>query len=229
MRSISGGGPISPHAPPPTRIAFGSPTSPQGGGNGFLALMRESRAMLQRLVLLIFALCLAYPAFGAEGASKRKKPEPGTSVEMPFLVAPMTEGGNLLGYSYISSRLLCSSPSACIAVREKLAFIQDAFVRDVNLKPVSPASDPKEVDRDLLNIRLTAAARRVIGADKVRGMAFEEIKFTPLHADDSTANVPPPEQTPADAAGKGGGKDQESGKTAASQGATSKPAAKQSQ
>jgi len=54
---------------------------------------------------------------------------------MPFLIAPMSKDGKLLGYAYISSKLVASSPGATIAVREKLAFIQDAFVRDVNAKP----------------------------------------------------------------------------------------------
>ena len=185
--------------------------------------------MLSRLLLLVFAFFLAYPAWGAETAKKEKKPEPGTSVEMPFLVAPMTQDGNLLGYSYISAKLVCSSPNACIAVRQKLAFIQDAYVREVNLKPVALANDPKGVDKDLLNTRLTAAARGVVGADKVVRMTFEDIKFMPLHPDDSTAMVPPPEQAPGTAVAAGDGKAQESSKTAASAGATSKPAPKQSQ
>lgn len=177
--------------------------------------------MLHRLVLLIFALCLAYPAWGAEGAKKEKKPEPGTNVEMPFLIAPMVQDGNLLGYSYISSKLVCSSPSACIAVREKLAFIQDAYVRDVNLQSVSQAADPKLVDKDILNARLTAAAKRIVGADKVVGMVFSEIKFAPLHPSDSESAVAPPEQAPAQSSGTASAGD---GKNASSAGATSKPA-----
>ena len=184
--------------------------------------------MVRRLIMFLFALCLASAAWAEEGAKKPAKVEPGTSVEMPFLVAPMSQDGNLLGYAYIASKLICTSSSACIAVREKLAFIQDAFVRDVNLKPVALASDPKAVDKDLLNARLTAAAKRIVGDDKVQNMTFMEIKFSPLHPSDSTAPVSAPEPAPAatDAAGagKGDGKAGDAAKTATSAGATSKPA-----
>jgi hypothetical protein len=179
--------------------------------------------------MFLFALCLASAAWAEEGATKKEaKAEPGTSVEMPFLVAPMSQDGNLLGYAYISSKLICSSPAACIAVRQKLAFIQDAYVRDVYSKPIALPSDPKAVDKDLLNARLTAAAKRIVGDDKVRNMTFIEIKFSPLHPSDSTAPPTPPEPTPAatDAAGAGksDGNASEAAKTASSAGATSKPA-----
>lgn len=181
--------------------------------------------MLRRLILLVFALCLTGTAWAAESAAKKDaKAEPGTSVEMPFLVAPMSQDGNLLGYSYISSKLVCSSPDACIAVRQKLAFIQDGFVREVNTKPIALASDPKQVDKDLLGARLTAVAKSIVGSEKVQNMVFLEIKFSALHPSDSTGMAGPPEQspagTPADGAAKGG----EAAKTASSQGATSKPA-----
>ena len=185
--------------------------------------------MARRLIMFLFALCLASAAWAEEGAKKPAKlVDPGTSVEMPFLVAPMSQDGNLLGYAYIASKLICTSSNACIVVRQKLAFIQDAYVRDVNLKPIALASDPKAVDRDLLNARLTAAAKRIVGDDKVQNMTFMEIKFSPLHPSDSTAPASPPEPAPAAAdaagAGKGDGKAGDAAKTASSAGATSKPA-----
>jgi hypothetical protein len=190
--------------------------------------MREALTMLRRLSLIFFACCLANAASAGEGDKKPAKPEPGTSVEMPFLMAPMSQDGSLLGYSYIASKLICSSPAACNLVRQKLAFIQDAFVREVNLKPVALASDPKVVDKDLLNARLTAAAKRIVGADKVQNMTFMEIKFSPLHRSDSTAPAAPTEPAPATTsatgAGNSDGKGGEAAKTASSAGATSKPA-----
>ncbi len=185
--------------------------------------------MVRRLIMFLFALCLANAAWAQEGAKKKEpKPEPGTTVEMPFLMAPMSQDGNLLGYAYISSKLICASPNACIAVRQKLAFVQDAFVRDVYSKPIALASDPKEVDKDLLNARLTAAAKRIVGDDKVRHMSFIEIKFSPLHPSDSTAPASPPQPTQAATtaagAGSGGGKGDDAAKSASSAGATSKPA-----
>jgi hypothetical protein len=185
--------------------------------------------MLRGFVLFVFALCLAYPAWSSEPAKKVEKPEPGTAVEMPYLMVPMTKDGDLVGYTYIASKLICTSPPACIRVREKLAFVQDAFVRDVNAKPLPLASDPHEIDKDALNARLTAAAKRIVGGNTVRAMKFIEIRFAPLHPSDSTTGVVSPSaQTPATATSDGVENPDGSAKNASSAGATSKPAAEPS-
>lgn len=163
--------------------------------------------MRRGLLTLMILACLVGPAW-AEGAVKaKKKPDPGTTVEMPILMAPMAQDGRLLGYAYITSKLVCASPDACIAVREKLAFIQDANVRDVNAQSVALANDPTAVDRDLLNQRLTANAKRIVGDYKVKNMVFLLVQYTPLHPPESTAGAAgPPVQTGAGgtAAGQSG-------------------------
>jgi hypothetical protein len=161
---------------------------------------------MQRTIaaLLTFALLSALqPAQAAGAVSAEKEGPPGTNVEMPFLIAPMSKDGKLLGYAYILSKLVASTQSAAIDVRDKLAFIQDAFVRDVNGAPIGKADDPTQVDTDLLKARLTADARRIVGQDKVDRMIFTDelgqlqIKFAPLHPGSSTDNlVPPSERAP---------------------------------
>jgi hypothetical protein len=145
--------------------------------------------------LLAAALMLAaVPAFAGEKAAS----EPGTHVEMPFLIAPMSADGKLLGYAYISSKLTTATPQASVEVRDKLAFIQDAFVRDVNAAPVGTAGDPATVDRAMLAQRLVADAKRVVGAAKVKDIAFTQIEFSPLHPKPTTDDpVPPTERAPA--------------------------------
>jgi hypothetical protein len=152
------------------------------------------------LFALLFVLALAFvvPAMAQEGSKKPK--EPGTSVEMPFLIAPMTANGELMGYAYISAKLIASSQPASIQIREKLAFIQDAFVRDVNAAPIAKASDTSGVDRDALGKRLVEDARRVVGAAKVAGIAFTQIQFAPLHPKSTTDDaIPPSDKAPASA------------------------------
>jgi hypothetical protein len=130
---------------------------------------------------IVLALCAA-PALADEKAG-----DPGTNVEMPFLIAPMSKDGKLLGYSYITSKLVASSQSAALDIRNKVAFIQDAFVRDVNAAPVSKTADPTAVDTASLADRLVADARRVVGAAKVVRIVFGDgktdtgVKFAPLH------------------------------------------------
>jgi len=138
------------------------------------------------ILTLVLAACLAAPVF-AEGA--KSKPAPGTSVEMPFLIAPMSKDGKLLGYAYISSKLVCASQNAAITVREKLAFIQDANVRDVYAVSVSRSDDPMKVDNDALSQRLADNARRIVGAGKVVRVEFGQVQFAPLHPSESTLNM----------------------------------------
>jgi hypothetical protein len=144
--------------------------------------------MRRYLVPFLIAACLAQPAF-AEGVKHAAKPEPGTSVEMPFLIAPLSKDGNLLGYAYISSKLITSSPGAAIAVREKLAFIQDANVRDVNASSIAKSDDPMGVDTAVLSLRLAAIAKRIVGENKVVRMVITAIQFAPLHPDGSTMGM----------------------------------------
>ena len=147
--------------------------------------------------LPIFAILLfaATSAAAAEDAPKKKAEEPGTHVQMPFLIAPMSADGKLQGYAYISSKLVASTPMASVEIRDKLAFIQDAFVRDVNAQPIAKANDPTAVDTALLTSRLVVDAKRVVGAAKVVTITFTQIQFSPLHPTQTTQDaVPPPER-----------------------------------
>ena len=138
------------------------------------------RSILTLAAVVLFAA--AMPAFAAEKAG-----DPGTNVEMPFLIAPMSKDGKLLGYAYISSKLVATSQRAALEIRDKIAFIQDAFVRDVNAAPIAKASDATAVDPALLADRLVADARRVVGTAKVSRIIFGDgdqdpgIVFSPLH------------------------------------------------
>src|SRR5581483_12269726 len=90
-------------------------------------------AMRPFVLALLATLALAAPALAAPAPEPKGKGAPGTNVEMPYLMAPINGAdGKLAGYAYISSILTATSAQGALAVREKLAFIQDAFVRDVN-------------------------------------------------------------------------------------------------
>lgn len=154
-------------------------------------------------ILAALAL-LAFTAQTAVAADPDTAGAPGTNVEMPFLIAPMSQDGKLLGYAYIQSHLVATSQSAAIVIRDKLAFIQDIFVRDVNARPIGQANNPTQVDLPSLNDRLTADAQRIVGSGKVAHMDFTDghgkitIQFSPLHPDGATLTmVPPTERAPA--------------------------------
>ena len=148
------------------------------------------------LPAILLALLFPVAALAAEeGAKPAKKPtEPGTHVQMPFLVAPVTIDDKLEGYSYISSKLVAATPSASVLIREKLAFIQDAFVREVNAQPVGKASDPRDVDTTALAARLIADAKHIVGAKNVVSIVFTQIQFSPIHPKASTEDAVPPSE-----------------------------------
>jgi hypothetical protein len=155
---------------------------------------------MRALAIPLILIGLTVSAWAAEDAPKdpkKKTEEPGTHVQMPFLIAPMSADGKLQGYAYISSKLVASTPAASVQIRDKLAFIQDAFVRDVNAQPIGKANDPTAVDTALLTSRLVADAKRIVGAAKVVTITFTQIQFSPLHPKALTQDVPPPTGTPA--------------------------------
>jgi len=155
----------------------------------------RSPALAQALAIALAAMLV--PLAARSAGKPKPKEEPGTHVEMPFLIAPMSEDGKLQGYAYISSKLVSSSPGASVEIREKLAFIQDAFVRDVNAAPIGQADDAKAVDTAILGTRLLADARRIVGAAKVVSIEFTQVQFSSLHPAPTTEGaVPPPERAP---------------------------------
>lgn len=146
---------------------------------------------------LSIMLLAALPAMAAEqggdhgDASTKKGGAPGTNVEMPFLMAPLVDAdGKLNGYAYISSRLTASSGGAALTVRDKLPFIQDVFVRDVNTRQVTAADRPEEVDIPALEARLLADARKVMGASKVKTITICTVQVAALKAKSPPARSP---------------------------------------
>ena len=108
--------------------------------------------------------------------------EPGSTVEMPYLIAPVVVvDGSLFANAYVSSQIVATSPAATIVVRDKLPFIQDAFVRDVNATPIGKASDPETVDVPALTLRLLADARRVVGPGLIDSIQIVRVQMSPLH------------------------------------------------
>lgn len=150
--------------------------------------MRRLLPFAIAVLVLGFALLPVHAAEAPKPAGT-KNPPPGTSVEMPILLAPMTEGGNLVSYAYISRIIVATSPSAAIDVRAKVPFIQDADVREVNGASIADNNSPDQVDKAALAARLLATARRVVGPGKVAEVRFTEIKVSPMR--------PPGEQPPS--------------------------------
>ena len=140
--------------------------------------------MLRRLILSLLLLAAA-PALAAEHASggeAAKGGPPGTNVDFEYLMAPLTaENGKLLGYAYINQRLTAASEGLVSPVREKVPFIQDAFVRDVNTRSVADAAHPKSVDIKGVEARMLANVIKVMRPGKVKMVTICTVQIAELH------------------------------------------------
>lgn len=138
------------------------------------------RTLAIAIVTAGLGFALSAPAAWAADAAKAEAAKPGTSVEMPILVAPLSADGKLLAYAYVSSTIVASSASAAIDIRDKAPFIQDAFIRDVNGAPIGRKDAPDKLDSGGLKARLLADTRRIVGAGKVADIQFTQVQITPL-------------------------------------------------
>jgi hypothetical protein len=148
---------------------------------------------MKRAAILAGLLALALPAFAADKAEDGKKGgAPGTNVDLQYLMAPLLDGdGKLTGYAYISARLTAASDTDTLVVRDKMPFIQDALVRDVNAAQVTATGDPQKVDIEGVEARFLAGARRIVGAARVKVITVCTVQIAPLHLTQTPSPAPP--------------------------------------
>jgi hypothetical protein len=163
--------------------------------------------MRKALIPAVLMFALTVPSLAAEEKAKpaegkpgetAKGGRPGTNIDMPYLMAPLTDAdGKLTGYAYLSSRLTAMSEANALAVRDKLPFIQDIMVRDVNAEPVATADDPEKVDLAGVEKRLLSDATKVMGAGKVKLITICTVQIAELHPQQTPALYTPPEEAAA--------------------------------
>jgi hypothetical protein len=157
--------------------------------------------MRKAAILVLMTAALALPVTAAEEKKDTTKGgKPGTNVDMPFLMAPLTDAdGKLTGYAYIATRLTALTDVFALAVRDKVPFIQDAMVRDVNGASVATPADPDQVDIPGLEARLLADARKVMGAGKVKLITVCTVQVAELHPVQTPALLAPADLKDVDA------------------------------
>src|SRR5262245_25575634 len=120
------------------------------------------------------AFALLLPAHAASAAEPAKSTSAGdaqddgpTDVEMPPLFAPVIVDNRLDSYAYLTIELTPASRDKVFLIREKVPFLQDGFLREVNKAPIGKANDPKTVDQEALKKRLLARLRQILPAGTV--------------------------------------------------------------
>jgi hypothetical protein len=149
-----------------------------------------------RRIALILSLLLLSGIHAATAAETSKEPAKksdaaaGTSVEMPYLIAPLSEGGTLVAYAYVSCKIVGTSQATALEIRGKMPFIQDAFVRDVNASSIGKPDDPMAVDNATLRSRLLVLAKKVMGPGKVVDLKLMQVQISPMRPGTAPSTSP---------------------------------------
>jgi flagellar basal body-associated protein FliL len=135
----------------------------------------------------VIAFALLLPVTGASAAEAAKtgnasdaKDEGPTEVEMPPLLAPVIVDNRLDSYAYITIQLTPAARDKVLLIREKVPFLQDGFLREVNQAPIGKANDPKAVDQEALKKRLLARLNQILPKGTVSDLKFDQIVLSPI-------------------------------------------------
>jgi flagellar basal body-associated protein FliL len=130
---------------------------------------------------LIGALVLPLSAaLAAEAPAKDPKDQGTTDVELPAILAPMVVDNRLESYAYITVALTPTSRERQLLIREKMPFLRDGFLREVNKASIASAGDPKMVDQPALKKRLLARVSQILPPGTVSDLKFPEIVMTAI-------------------------------------------------
>jgi hypothetical protein len=134
-------------------------------------------------------LALLLPLKGATAAEAAKSAAAGgaqdggpTDVEMPPLLAPVIVDNRLDSYAYLTIELTPATRDKVFLIREKVPFLQDGFLREVNKAPIGKADDPKTVDQEALKKRLLARLNKILPAGTVSDLKFDQIVVSSIQA-----------------------------------------------
>lgn len=130
------------------------------------------------LLALVFAALSAPQAFAAAAVDTTNLGP--VDVTMPIILAPMVVDSQLENYAYITIVLKPAAPAGVLTIREKVPFLQDAFLRELNGTPIVRTDDPKSVDEGALRTRLLARVNQILPPGTVAELKFEPIVVAPV-------------------------------------------------
>jgi hypothetical protein len=94
----------------------------------------------------------------------------------------MVAEARLENYAYITIVLKPAAPAGVLTIREKVPFLQDAFLRELNAAPIVKTGDPKAVDEAVVKARLISRLNQILPAGTVAELNFEPIVVAPVRA-----------------------------------------------
>jgi len=130
-------------------------------------------------LLLVASLAVAPIAAQAAEAIDTKNRGP-VDVELPPIIAPMIVAQRLESYAYITVSLTPSSLNSAFLIREKIPFLQDAFLRELNKASIVKTDDAKTVDSAAVKGRLETKMKQILPAGTATALKLAPIVVTPL-------------------------------------------------
>jgi len=129
---------------------------------------------------LVLAAALAVSPVERVVGAEPAKDQLVTNVELPAFLAPMLIGNRLESYAYITVALTPANREKMLAIREKMPFLRDAFLREVNKGSIVKGDDPTTVDTVALKARLLLRVDQVLPKGTVSDLKFQQIVMTPI-------------------------------------------------
>jgi hypothetical protein len=135
----------------------------------------RAKRRLLRAILASAALVLASPGEAAESGAA-KSPDL-VDVEVPAIFAPLIVQQRLESYAYITVLLTPAGADKTLIIREKMPFLRDAFLRELNKGTITKADDPKMIDTAAVKTRLLARMGQILAPGTVSELKLEAIQY----------------------------------------------------
>ena len=120
---------------------------------------------------------LASPGEAAESAAKAQDL---VDVELPAIFAPMIVEQRLESYAYITVLLTPAAADKTLVIREKMPFLRDAFLRELNKGTIIKADDPKTIDAAAVKARLLVRLNQILAPGTVSELKLEPIQYSAI-------------------------------------------------
>jgi hypothetical protein len=138
----------------------------------------RAKAISRLSVRAILASGLLLLASRGDAAESTSKPQGLVDVEVPAIFAPLTVQQRLESYAYITVLLTPAAADKTFIIREKMPFLRDAFLRELNKGMIAKSGDPRVVDGEAVKARLMARLNQILSPGTVSELKLEPIQYS---------------------------------------------------
>ena len=117
------------------------------------------------------------PAIAAEmDAQRREAAAQGVSdIEIPALFAPLIVEGTLRNYAYLSILVTPVTRDRVFIIREKMPFLRDAILRELNKSTIVKDGSPDKVDEEAIKTLIAARLNKILPAGTIKEVKIGQV------------------------------------------------------